>query len=155
MIPELSVFTPPVSCLATFSLPWFMNLAFQVPMQYCSLQHQTLLSPPDTPTAGWCLICLGLFILSGAISLLFPSSKSDTYQPGGLILLWHLFLPFKGFLRQETGVGCHSLLQQIMFCQMHVCVYLFVFLFLSGQARRDGWRTEQKVKQACRSGPCF
>ena len=29
-----------------------MDLAFQVPMQYCSLQHQILLLPPDTSTAG-------------------------------------------------------------------------------------------------------
>ena len=34
------------SCLTTSSLPWFMDLTFQVPMQYCSLQHWTLLSPP-------------------------------------------------------------------------------------------------------------
>ena len=29
-----------------------MDLIFQVPMHYCSLQRQTLLSPPDTSTAG-------------------------------------------------------------------------------------------------------
>ena len=29
-----------------------MDLIFQVPMQYWYLQHQTLLSPPDTSTAG-------------------------------------------------------------------------------------------------------
>ena len=28
-----------------------MDLTFQVPMQYCSLQHQTLLSSPDTSDA--------------------------------------------------------------------------------------------------------
>ena len=27
---------------------------FQVPMQHCSLQHQNLLSPPDTSTTGYC-----------------------------------------------------------------------------------------------------
>ena len=31
-----------------------MDLTFQVPMQYCSLQHQTLLSSPDTSTTGHC-----------------------------------------------------------------------------------------------------
>ena len=35
-----------------------MNLTFQVPMQYCSLQHQTLLSPPDTCTTE-CHFCFG------------------------------------------------------------------------------------------------
>ena len=29
-----------------------MNLEFQVPMQYCSLQNWTLLSPPDTSMTG-------------------------------------------------------------------------------------------------------
>ena len=39
-----------ISCLTTSSLPWFMDLTFQVPVQYCSLWHQTFLSPPDTFT---------------------------------------------------------------------------------------------------------
>ena len=34
-----------------------MDLTFQVPMQYCSLQHRTLLSPPDTTTTGHCFCC--------------------------------------------------------------------------------------------------
>ena len=41
-----------ISCLTTSNLLWFMNLRFQVPIQYCSLQRQTLLSSPDTYTAG-------------------------------------------------------------------------------------------------------
>ena len=35
-----------------------MDLAFQVPMQYCSLQHQTLLPSPVTSTTG-CCFCFG------------------------------------------------------------------------------------------------
>ena len=31
-----------------------MALTFQVPRQHCSLQHRTLLSPPDASTAGCC-----------------------------------------------------------------------------------------------------
>ena len=34
------------------------------------------------------------FILSGAISLLFPSSILDTYRPGRLIFWCHIILPF-------------------------------------------------------------
>ena len=45
---------PESACLTTSHLPWFMSLRFQVPMQYCSLQHQTLRSPPDTTTAEHC-----------------------------------------------------------------------------------------------------
>ena len=51
------VLCPPLSpwaCLTTSHLPWFTGLTFQVPMQYCSLQHRTLCSPPDTTTAEHC-----------------------------------------------------------------------------------------------------
>ena len=40
------------------------------------------------------LLWFSLFILSEAISPLFPSSILDTYQPGGLIFQCHTFLPF-------------------------------------------------------------
>ena len=50
----MSMFTLATSCLTTFNLPWFMDLTFQVPIQYWSLQHQALLSPPDTPTTECC-----------------------------------------------------------------------------------------------------
>ena len=32
------------------TLPWFIDLTFQVPIQYHSLEHHTLLSPPDVST---------------------------------------------------------------------------------------------------------
>ena len=44
------MFTLTISGLTTSNLPWLMHLTFHVPMQYCSLQHQILLSPPDTFT---------------------------------------------------------------------------------------------------------
>ena len=40
------MFTLAISYLTTSNLPWFMDLTFQVPMQYSSLQHQTLLLSP-------------------------------------------------------------------------------------------------------------
>ena len=46
-----------------------------------------------------------LFSISGAISLLFPSSILDTYQPGGFIFQSHIFLPFHtvpGVLKART-----------------------------------------------------
>ena len=46
----MSMFTLAISCLTTSNLPWFTDLAFQVPMQYCSLQHRILLSSLDTST---------------------------------------------------------------------------------------------------------
>ena len=46
----MSTFTLAISCLTTSNLPWFMDLTFQVPMQYCSLQHWTLLLSPVAST---------------------------------------------------------------------------------------------------------
>ena len=85
------MFTLAISCLTMSNLPWLMDLTFLVSMQYCSLQHQSLFSPPDTPTTEH-HFCFGL--LSGAISLLFSSSTLDTYRPGELIFWCHIFLPF-------------------------------------------------------------
>ena len=50
----MSMFTLAISCLTASNLPWFMDLTFQVPMQYCSLQHQTLLSSPVMSTTECC-----------------------------------------------------------------------------------------------------
>ena len=55
LVPRMSTFTLAISCLTTSNLPWFMDLTFQVPMQYCSLQHWTLLlSPVPSTTATDC-----------------------------------------------------------------------------------------------------
>ena len=103
----MSMFNLAISFLTMSNLPWFMDLIFQVPMQYCSLQHWTLLSPPDT--SSWALFMLwpSHFILTGVISncpLFFPSSILGTW-PGGLIFWCHIFLPFH---------MVHSVLQTII-----------------------------------------
>ena len=85
-------FTLAISCLTTSNLPWFMDLTFQVPMQYCFLQHQTLLPSPVTSTTG-CCFCFD-FILSGVISPLISSSMGCTYQTGEFIFQCPTFLPF-------------------------------------------------------------
>ena len=58
LIPKMLMFTLSISCLTMSNLLWFMDLTFQVPMQYYSLQHQTLLSPPDTSKTEHCF-CFG------------------------------------------------------------------------------------------------
>ena len=76
------IFTLAMSCLSTSNLPWFMVLTFQVPMQYCSLKHQTLLSSPDTSTTGHCF-CFG----SGSsflLELLLHSSPVTYWAPTNL-----------------------------------------------------------------------
>ena len=90
----MSVFTLAISCLTTSNLPWLMDLTFQVPMQYCSLQHQTLLLSPVTPTTGLFLLCLHLFILSGVISPLNSSSVLGTDWPGEFLFQYPIILPF-------------------------------------------------------------
>ena len=90
----MSMFTLAISGLTTSNLPWFMDLTFQVPIEHCSLQHQTLLPSPVISTNG-CRFCFGcLFILSGVISPLISSSILGTYQPGEFIFQCPVFLPF-------------------------------------------------------------
>ena len=90
----MSMFTLAIYCLTTSNLPWFMDLTFQVPIQYCSLQHQTWLPSPDIHTWVLFLLWLWLFILSGAISPLFSSSILGTYWPEEFIFQCHILLPF-------------------------------------------------------------
>ena len=90
----MSMFTLAISCFTTSYLPWFMGLTFQVPMKYCSLQHQTLLPSSVTSTTGR-VFALGPSLHSlGVISPLFSSSILGTYWPGESIFQCHIFLPF-------------------------------------------------------------
>ena len=118
------IFTLAISCLIMSSLPWFMNLTFQVPMWYCCLQHWTLLSSLNIHS--WLPFPLwhSLFILSGAISnwpLPFSCSILDTFWPGGAYLLVSYLFAFSycswGSCSKNTGVVCHSLLQWTTFYQ--------------------------------------
>ena len=72
-----------------------MDLTFQVPMQYCSLEHQTLLLSPVTSTTG-CSFCFGSIpsFFSGVTSPLISSSILGVYQPGEFIFQCPDFLPF-------------------------------------------------------------
>ena len=91
----MSMFALAISCLTTSNLPRFMDLTFQDPRQYCSLQPQTLPSPLDTSTTG-CRFCFGsassffleLFLHS------FPVAILGTYQPGELVFQCPIFLSF-------------------------------------------------------------
>ena len=91
----MSTFTLAISGLTTSSLPWFMDLRFQVPMQYCSLQHRILLLSPVTSTAGYCF-CFGS-IPSFFLELFLhwsPSSILGTYWPGEFLFQYPIVLPF-------------------------------------------------------------
>ena len=91
----MSVFTLAISSLSISNLPWFMDLTFQVPMQYCSLQHQTLLLSPVTSPTGYCL-CFGS--ISSFFLELFLHWSSVAYwapiRPGEFMFQCPIFLPF-------------------------------------------------------------
>ena len=99
LIPKIPMFTLAVSCLTTSHLSWFMDLAFEVPMQYCSLQHHTWLLSPDTPTAehyfsvgpaaSLFLKLLVIALCSSTVSYWTPSDLGV-----GVIFQCHNFFPF-------------------------------------------------------------
>ena len=121
LIPKMLMFTFAISCLTTSNLSWFMDLTSQVPMQYCSLQHQTLLPSPVTSTTGHCF-CFGS--ISSFILVLFLHSSPVTYWAPtdlGLHLSVSYLFAFSscsgGFQGKNTEVVCHSFLQWTTFCQ--------------------------------------
>ena len=101
----MSTFTLAISWLTTSNLPWFMDLTFQVPMQYCSLQHRTLLLSPVTSTTGY-YFCFGS-IPSFFLELLLHWSPVEYWASTDLgsspfsVLLFCLVILFMGFSRQE------------------------------------------------------
>ena len=99
-----------------------MDLAFQVPMQYCSLYHWILLSPPDTSKTESCF-CFGpaasFFLELLVIGISFsPVVYWTPTGLGGLILVSYIFaFAYCSWASRgkNTGVGCHSLLQWTTF----------------------------------------
>ena len=115
----MSTFTLAIFCLTTSNLLWFVDLTFQVPMQYCTLQHQTLLLLPVTSTTG-CCFCFGSI----------PSFFLELFLYWSPVAYWALtdvpFLVSYHFAfsscscssqGKNTEVVCHPLLQWTTFCQ--------------------------------------
>ena len=113
------MFTLAIAGLITSNLPWFMDLAFQVPLQYCSLQHRTLFPSPVT-TSGYCF-CFG-YISSFFLELFLHWSPVAYWAPTDLVsssfsvLSFCLFILFMGFSRQEywSGLPFHSPVDHIL-----------------------------------------
>ena len=105
----MSTFTLAIPCLTTSNLPWFMDLTFQVPMQHCSLQHQTLLPLPVTSTTG-CSCCFGS-ISSFFLKLFLYWSPVAYWAPTNLgsssfsVISFCLFILSMRFSRQEYWSG--------------------------------------------------
>ena len=116
----MSMFTLAIFCLTT---PMVMDLTFQVPVQYCSLQHWSLLSPPDTSTAE-CQLCSGSassFFLELFLHFSLVAFWTPTNLVGLIFQCYSYLFVFSycswGSQGKNTGVVCHSLLQWAMFCQ--------------------------------------
>ena len=86
-----------------------MDLTFQVPMQYCSLQHRILLLSPVTSRAGYCFFFgsipsffLELFLHWSPVAYWAPNDLGNSSFG---ILSFYLFILFMGFSRQEYWSG--------------------------------------------------
>jgi len=97
---------------------------FQVPIQYCSLQQQSLLSSPDTsttehhiwfgPTASFILGLLVILLCFFPVVYWTPSDLGHSSLVSDIFGLLYSSLDSH---RKYTGVVCHSLLQWITFYQ--------------------------------------
>jgi len=98
-----------------------MDLIFPVPMQYCSLQHWTLLPSPVTFTIGYCFcfgsissFCLELFLHWSPVAYCPPTTwgvhLSVSYLFAFSYCSW-------GSQDKNTKVVCHSILHWTIFCQ--------------------------------------
>ena len=129
LIPKILMFTLAISCLTTSNLPWFMDLTFQVPMQYCSLQHRTLLLSPVTSTAGYCF-CFGS-ILSFFLELFLHWSPVAYWAPTHLGSSSFIVLSFSfsycswGSQGKNTKVVYHSLLWKWKWSHSVMCNFLW------------------------------
>ena len=110
-----------ISCLTTSYLPWFMDLEFQVPLQYCSLQHRTLHPSPVTSTTGCCFyfayICsffLELFLHWSPAAYWAPTDLGSSSSVSCLFAFSYCSWGSQG---KNTEVDGHSLLQSTTFCQ--------------------------------------
>ena len=133
------MFTLTISCLTTSNLPWFMDLTFQVPMQYCSLQHQTLRSSPLTSTTG-CCFCFGS-VSSLFLKLFLPWSLVAYWAPTDLgsssldVLSFCVFILFMGLSRQEYWSGLLFPLQWTTFYQKMMIANFYSAIFLTWQMK--------------------
>ena len=122
------MFNLAISCLTTSNLPWFMDLTFQVPIQYCSLLHQTLLSTPNTltaechfhfgPATSLFLKLLVIALHSSPVAYCTPSDLGGGGEGSSSSVIFFAFsyCPWSS-PGKNIGVGCHFLLQWTTFYQ--------------------------------------
>ena len=103
------MYTVAISCLTTSNLPWFMDLTFQVPMQYCIYSIRFYFSPLDTSTTRHCScfdsapsFLVELFLHSFPVVYWAPT---DLEGSSFSVISFCLFIVFMGFSRQEYWSG--------------------------------------------------
>ena len=101
------MFTLTISLLIMSNLSWFMDLTFQVLMQYCSLQHWILLSSPDMSTTEchfWfgpaASIFWGLLVVVLCFSSIAYWTPSHLGNSSFSVISFCLFIKFMGFSQQ-------------------------------------------------------
>ena len=116
----MSVFILAISCLTT-SNTLIHGPNIQIPVQYYSLQHQTLLLSPVTSTTGHSFhfgsassFFLELFLHWSPVAYWAPTELGSSSCS---VLSFCLFILFMGFSRQEYWSGLPFLLQWTTFCQ--------------------------------------
>ena len=88
-----------ISYLTTSNFPWVIELTFQVPVQYCPLQYQTLLSPPDS------FILLYFHHQKHTAIKHTYSTPSDLGSSSTRVISFGLFILFMGFSQQDYWSG--------------------------------------------------
>ena len=117
----MSMFTLAISCLTTSNLPWSMDLTFQFPTQYCSLQHWTLLPSRHIHNWAW------FFALALSLHSLWSYFSTFLQEHIRYLPTWgvHLSVSYLfdfsysswGSQGKNTEVVCHSFLHWTTFCQ--------------------------------------
>ena len=100
----LSMFIFTFSCLTISNLLWFIDLIFQVPMQYYSIQHWTILLSSVTSTTGcFCFGSISSFFLESFLHWSPVAYWAPPYLGSSSfnILSFCLSILFMGFSRQE------------------------------------------------------
>ena len=101
-----------------------MKLIFQVPMQYCSLQHQTHPQTPDTSTTEY-YFCFGpaasffleLLVITRCSSPVAYWTPTNLWGSSSGIVSFFFSYCSWGSPGKNTAVVCHFLLQWTTFCQ--------------------------------------
>ena len=122
LIPKMLIFTLALSCLTTSKLPWFMELTFQVPMQYGSYSIRLDFHHQSHPQVGIVFaLAPSLHSFWSYFSTLLQQHIGQQWTWGVHISLLYLFaLSYcsRGSQGKNMEVVCHSLLQWTTFCKI-------------------------------------